>query len=113
MSGNQDLLLTKNKPGRKILISYLLGFLICAVLSTLSYDIVQHRVFSDDHLYVLLILSILVQLLTQVICFLRLTYRSEEGLWNLMAFVFTIFVIVILVVGTMWIMYNLNYYMVH
>ncbi|PIQ42482.1 MAG: cytochrome o ubiquinol oxidase subunit IV [Gammaproteobacteria bacterium CG11_big_fil_rev_8_21_14_0_20_46_22] len=113
MNDTQGIIVTKDKPGRKILLSYLLGFLICAVLSVISFLIVQHKLLSTGATYIALTVFVAAQMLTQIICFLRLNSRSEEGMWNLMSFVFTIVVIVILVVGTLWIMYNLNYNMVH
>ncbi len=52
------------------------------------------------------------QLLVQSYCFLRLNTRSENT-WNTMPFLFTIFIIAVLVGGSVWIMYNLNYNMFH
>ena len=36
--------------------------------------------------------------------------HSDEG-WNLLSFVFTVLIIAILVVGSMWIMFHLNHNM--
>ena len=41
---------------------------------------------------------------------LHMNTKSDEG-WNMTAFVFTVLIIAILVVGSIWIMWNLNYNM--
>ncbi|MBE8365690.1 cytochrome o ubiquinol oxidase subunit IV, partial [Leptospira borgpetersenii serovar Balcanica] len=45
-----------------------------------------------------------------LVCFLHMNASSEER-WNLVAFVFTLLIIAIVVVGSIWIMWNLNYNM--
>ncbi len=42
--------------------------------------------------------------------FLHMNSKSDEG-WNLTAFIFTVIIIAIVVVGSIWIMWNLNYNM--
>ncbi|AHB71410.1 hypothetical protein P262_04274 [Cronobacter malonaticus] len=51
-----------------------------------------------------------VQILVHLVCFLHMNASSEER-WNLVAFVFTLLIIAIVVVGSIWIMWNLNYNM--
>lgn len=51
-----------------------------------------------------------VQILVHLVCFLHMNTKSDEG-WNMTAFVFTVLIIAILVVGSIWIMWNLNYNM--
>lgn len=50
----------------------------------------------------------LVQAWIQLYTFLNLGKETKPR-WNLMAFLFTLMVTFILVVGSIWIMYNLNY----
>jgi cytochrome o ubiquinol oxidase operon protein cyoD len=51
-----------------------------------------------------------VQILVHLVCFLHMNTKSDEG-WNMTAFIFTVIIIAILVVGSIWIMWNLNYNM--
>lgn len=51
-----------------------------------------------------------VQVLVHLVCFLHMNTKSDEG-WNMTAFVFTVLIIAITVVGSIWIMWNLNYNM--
>ena len=53
------------------------------------------------------LVSAVVQILVHLVCFLHMNTSSEER-WNLVAFVFTALIIAILVVGSIWIMWNLN-----
>ncbi|MCX2956547.1 MAG: cytochrome C oxidase subunit IV family protein, partial [Candidatus Regiella insecticola] len=46
-------------------------------------------------------------IIVHLVYFLHMNGSSEER-WNLGAFLFTILVIAIIVVGSLWIMYNLN-----
>ena len=62
----------------------------------------------------LIILGIAVaQVIVQVICFLRLNAQTEQGKMNLMSFIFTIIILGVVVLGSLWIMVNLGYNMMH
>ena len=56
------------------------------------------------------IVTAVVQLLVHLVCFLHMNSSSEER-WNLVAFIFTVLIIAIVVVGSIWIMWNLNHNM--
>lgn len=96
--------------GKKTLTSYVLGFVLCILLTLVAFALVQMRLLSDVNLYISLTALAIIQLFVQSVCFLRLN-ASSEGRWNLLPFLFAILIIVILVGGSLWIMYNLNYNM--
>lgn len=98
--------------GKKTLPIYLLGFVLSLVLTAMAFFVVAFRWGDPIHLYLTVAILALIQLFVQVVCFLRLN-ASPEARWNLVSFVFTIVVVLVLVGGSMWIMYNLNYNMVH
>lgn len=100
------------KPGQKTLKSYLTGFILCIALTLSAFACVQYHFFTPSQTYLALGALAVIQLLVQVICFLRLN-TSEEGRWNSISFIFTILIILVLVAGSLWIMYNLNYYMMN
>ena len=56
---------------------------------------------------VLIILVAAVQIVVHMVYFLHMNTSSEER-WNLVALIFTVLIIAIVVVGSLWIMYNLN-----
>ena len=64
---------------------------------------------SASHAMVLgtVVVMAVVQIFVHLIYFLHMNTSSEER-WNLVALVFTVLIIAIVVVGSLWIMYNLN-----
>ncbi len=56
------------------------------------------------------VICAVVQVIVHLIYFLHLDSKSEGG-WNLVAIVFSAIIILIVVVGSLWIMWNLNYNM--
>ncbi len=98
--------------GKKTLQSYVVGFFLALILTLIAFAIVMNKIFTGQTVYVVLAALAILQLLVQSYCFLRLNARSESQ-WSTMPFLFTIFIIAVLVSGSIWIMYNLNYNMFH
>ncbi len=103
---------TQYGTGRKTFKSYVTGLTLSLILTLTAFWLVAKHTFTDKTLYISIAILALVQLFTQVVFFLRLN-ASSEGRWNLMPFVFAILIVSVLVGGSLWIMYNLNYNMVH
>lgn len=97
---------------KKTLKSYVVGMILCIVLTFAAFGLVEKRLLTDAQLYISLTVLAIAQFFVQSVCFLRLN-SSKEGRWNLMPFLFTIFIIAILVGGSLWIMYNLDYNMMN
>lgn len=92
--------------------SYIVGFIISIVLTLLSFGAVRFHLLSNTGLYVAITIFALTQLYVQVVYFLHLSTKSESR-WNLVAFFFSLVVVLILVFGSLWIMVNLHYNMMH
>ncbi len=99
--------------GQKKLSIYLLGFVICSILTVISFWVVIANQVSKGQIFAIIYVSACVQFIVQVVCFLRLNTQTEQGRMNVMSFVFTGVILVALIVGSLWIMWNLGYYMVH
>lgn len=97
----------------KAFANYLIGFVLSVILMLVIYWLVGHHVLPTQSLYTAIAVFAVVQLIVQVLFFLRLNARTDSSRWDLISFLFTILIIAIVVVGTLWIMYNLNYYMVN
>lgn len=97
---------------KKTLKAYLIGFALCLILTFVPFGLVAKQLLQPQYLYVVLMLFALIQLYVQVVFFLRLD-TNPKARWNLVSFVFAVLVILILVIGTLWIMYNLNYNMMN
>ncbi|MCH9763162.1 MAG: cytochrome C oxidase subunit IV family protein [Gammaproteobacteria bacterium] len=57
-------------------------------------------------LYISVGVLALIQFFVQVVFFLHLNSHSNVS-WSLISFLFTILMVAVLIIGTMWIMYNL------
>lgn len=96
----------------KTLKAYLAGLGLCLIFTFISFALVEMHLASDTNLYILLTALAMAQLIVQSICFLGLNGK-RAGAWNLLPYLFTIFIIAILVGGTLWIMVNLDFNMMH
>jgi cytochrome o ubiquinol oxidase operon protein cyoD len=99
--------------GEKSLLIYVFGLILCIALSVAPYVAVKY--FSDNKVSVLEIIYIcaVVQFMVQLICFIRLQPVGNQGLMNVMSFLLTFIIILIVVAGSLWIMSNLDYNMMH
>ncbi len=87
---------------------YTVGFISSAILTLTAYTLVVNTTFSGwALLYVILVLAVM-QLAVQVLFFLHLG-REEKPRWKLVSFLFAVMVVLIVVLGSLWIMTNLNY----
>ena len=99
--------------GKKTFSIYFLGFILCLVLTLIPFFSVIYKVTSFGGLLVILLISAVLQFFVQVICFLRLNNQTEQGRTNVLSFVFTGIVLLVVIGGSVWIMTSLNYFMMH
>jgi cytochrome o ubiquinol oxidase operon protein cyoD len=90
--------------------SYTVGFVLSLLLSLTAYFAVTHHQNSRRFLLITIFALALTQLLVQLLYFLHLD-RESKPRWNLMVAGFAATVVLILVLGSLWIMNNLNYHM--
>jgi cytochrome o ubiquinol oxidase subunit IV len=87
---------------------YLTGFVLAAILTIIPFWLVMGHVFDNRWLTITLVLLLaVVQIFVHIVYFLHLDTHSEGG-WNMMAFVFTIVLVVIVLGASIWVMYNEN-----
>lgn len=86
--------------------SYITGFLFSVIITLIAFYIVGYQIFSPGLLYICVAILAFIQLCVQLVFFLHLSTHSKAR-WNLISFMFTVIIVLILVVGTLWIMYNL------
>ena len=90
--------------------SYLIGFILSIILTVIPFAMVMNG--NDGSISHSTILAVVVgmaviQVIVHLVYFLHMNTSSEER-WNLVALLFTAMIIGIVVVGSLWIMYNLN-----
>lgn len=97
--------------GQKKLSIYALGLISCVILTLISFWAVMAEQFSKLEIFTIIYAAACIQFLVQVICFLRLNTQTEQARTNVMSILFTIVILITIIVGSLWIMWNLNYYM--
>lgn len=105
-------IMSEHGTSKKTLSAYITGLVLCIILTLIAFHLVEKKSLTPNYLYIALAALAVVQLIVQVVCFLRLNV-SAEGRWNLMPFLFVILLVGILVCGSLWIMYNCNYNMMN
>jgi cytochrome o ubiquinol oxidase operon protein cyoD len=87
---------------------YLTGFVLAAILTVIPFWLVMGNVIANKQLLVLVILALaVIQIFVHIVYFLHLDTRSEAG-WNMMAFIFTAVLVIIVLGASIWVMYNEN-----
>lgn len=99
--------------GKKTLAVYVTGLVLCIILTLIPFAAVMSGKLSHSMTYAILLISALAQFFVQVICFLRLNTATQQGMINVLSFVFAIVVLMVVVGGSLWIMWHLNYNMMH
>lgn len=87
--------------------SYLIGFVLSVVLTALPFGLTMAHVLPVSSLVPVLILAAVVQIVVHLYFFLHMNTSSGQ-VWNNAAFVFTVLIVGILIVGSLWVMYHLN-----
>lgn len=99
--------------GQKKLSIYLAGMGACIILTLLAFWIVMSGSYTKLQTFAIIYSAACVQFFVQVLCFLRLNTETEAGRTNVMCLVFTIVILTSIIGGSLWIMYNLSYNMMH
>jgi cytochrome o ubiquinol oxidase subunit IV len=98
----------ENKGFGKInLTTYLTGFILAIVLTLISFGLVIITDVPRQWAALGIIVAAVLQMLVHLHYFLHLD-RSSSVRWNVVAIAFTVFMLIIFVGGTIWVMYTLN-----
>lgn len=87
--------------------AYMTGFVACFLLTSTSFLLVALSVFSYPVLVCMLITLALTQAVAQLLFFLHLG-REDKPRWETLVFYFMLLLLLIIVIGTLWIMYDLD-----
>lgn len=87
---------------------YLTGFGLAAILTIIPFALVMGHAVQNRFLLIFLVLALAaVQIVIHIVYFLHLDARSEGG-WNMLAFIFTVVLVVIVLGASIWVMYEEN-----
>lgn len=104
--------MAKNTPGatgdRDLLFSYIAGFGLSIILTMAAYLSVTRHSYSDSILLDVIIGLGVLQFVAQLLFFLHLGREAKQRLSEVVL-LFMILVVAVLVIGSLWIMANLDY----
>ncbi len=87
---------------------YVTGFVLSVILTAIPFFLVMSGIVGSGRLTAFLVLACAVaQIIVHMIYFLHMNLKSEAG-WTVISLVFTIVVLVIAVIGTLWVMYHMD-----
>ena len=88
--------------------SYLTGFALSILLTVIPFAVVMAGGLPSKHLTIALVLgAAAVQILVHMIYFLHMKSSTEDG-WTLISLIFTVVLLVIMLSGSVWVMYHMN-----
>lgn len=91
--------------------SYATGFALAVLLTAIPFWLVMSRTFERSSTTAIVILALAaVQIVVHMIYFLHMNTKAEGG-WNMLALVFTAVLVVIMLSGSIWVMYHLDHNM--
>src|SRR5438105_7117004 len=86
--------------GQKKLGVYTFGFISCIVLTAFAFWVVLEGGFTRSETFALIYVAAIIQFFIQLICFLRLNVRTQQGVNNVLTFVFTGVILVTIIIGS-------------
>ncbi|KQN20617.1 hypothetical protein ASE86_15310 [Sphingomonas sp. Leaf33] len=86
---------------------YLTGFALSVVLTAIPFWVVMAGALSPNWTVAVVVAAAVAQIVVHTIYFLHVSSQSEGG-WTLMAYVFAAVIVLIVIAGSLWIMYHLN-----
>jgi cytochrome o ubiquinol oxidase operon protein cyoD len=110
MTKTFDVIDEKFEASRKAMRSYVTGFILSLLCTIIPYCMVTGHLAGDESLLLGVTFFGVAQLFVQVFFFLHLPAK-QKPYWDIIVFVFTLLIVAFLVVGSLWIMYHLNYNM--
>jgi cytochrome o ubiquinol oxidase operon protein cyoD len=88
--------------------TYATGFALAVILTVIPFWLVMGKVFDNSSTAAFVLLGLAaVQIVVHMVYFLHMNAKSEGG-WNMLALIFTVMLVVIMLAGSIWVMYHLN-----
>ncbi|MBP2299782.1 cytochrome o ubiquinol oxidase subunit IV [Azospirillum picis] len=90
--------------------SYMIGFVLSVILTAIPFWLVMTGKFDNTTTTAVILVLAAVQIIVHMVYFLHMNGRTEGG-WSMLALIFTVIVLFIMLSGSLWVMYHLNYNM--
>jgi cytochrome o ubiquinol oxidase operon protein cyoD len=87
---------------------YAIGFVLAVILTAIPFWLVMNKVFDKSSTTAAVILAFAaVQVIVHMVYFLHMNGKNEGG-WSMLATMFTLVLLVIVLAGSIWVMYHMN-----
>ena len=87
---------------------YLIGFVLSVILTAIPFWLVMSGAIDNKQVTAIVIMAFaVVQIVVHMVFFLHMNTASEGG-WSMLALIFTLILVVIVLTGSLWVMYHLN-----
>jgi cytochrome o ubiquinol oxidase operon protein cyoD len=86
---------------------YTIGFILSVILTAIPFWLVMTHQLEPGTTKAVILGFAAVQLVVHMIYFLHMNSKSEGG-WNMMALILTVILLVIVLSGSIWVMYHMN-----
>ena len=87
---------------------YAIGFVLSVILTAIPFWLVMAKVFDKSSTTAMVILGFAaVQVIVHMVYFLHMNGKIEGG-WTLLSTLFTLVLLVIIMAGSIWVMYHMN-----
>ncbi len=90
--------------------SYIVGFLLSLVTTIAAYVVVTEKLYSKNGIITAIAVLAIAQFAVQMLFFMHLG-QEKKPRWKLLALLFMTGVVMIVVLGSLWIMHHLDYNM--
>jgi cytochrome o ubiquinol oxidase subunit IV len=98
---------TPGGAGHGTLKDYAVGFILSVILTAAAFFVVMAHVMAPEATVLTIAGLAAVQVMVHLVCFLHLSTASSQR-WNVTAMAFAVVVVVLLIVGSLWIMHNMS-----
>lgn len=98
------------EAARGTLQSYTIGFVLSVIMTVFAYFLVVDHSLNATAITAAILILAVAQMGVQLVFFLHLGQESKPR-WNLIVLLFALLVVTIIVLGSVWIMNNLNTHM--
>jgi cytochrome o ubiquinol oxidase operon protein cyoD len=87
---------------------YAIGFILSVILTAIPFYLVMTKAFDKSSTTAIVILGFAaVQVIVHMVYFLHMNGKAEGG-WSMLATLFTLVLLVIVLAGSIWVMYHMN-----
>ncbi|TPK93446.1 cytochrome o ubiquinol oxidase subunit IV [Mesorhizobium sp. B2-4-12] len=88
--------------------TYLTGFVLSVILTAIPFWLVMTGAIDNKQATAIVVMAFAaVQIVVHMVFFLHMNTASEGG-WSMLALIFTLILVVIVLTGSLWVMYHLN-----